>query len=352
MHMADALVSPIVGGVMWAATAGTVAYSVRKLNKDDPVESNKVPLMGVMGAFVFAVQMINFNIPGTGSSGHLGGGLILAAMLGSHTGFMTLAVVLAVQALFFADGGLLALGCNIFNLGFFTCFIAYPLIFKPIIKKGLTPGWITLAAMVAAIAGLQMGAFGVVLQTLFSGKTELPIGTFALLMQPIHLAIGVVEGLVTAALLVFMHKVAPESLTGIQPITPARSGLPKKAIAIIAALALVCGGVLSWFASANPDGLEWAMVKTAGVEELESSAGIHETLGNVQETTAFLPDYGFRVNDPEHGAVEETVPAWPAVSAGTSLAGVVGGAITLAITGLAGFMLYLFKRRKREREAA
>jgi cobalt/nickel transport system permease protein len=169
-------------------------------------------------------------------------------------------------------------------------------------------------------------------------------------MQPIHLAIGVAEGLVTAALLVFMNRVAPESITGIQPTSPVRSGIPTKATAIIMALALVCGGVLSWFASANPDGLEWSMFRTAGVEGLESTDGIHETLGKVQEATAFLPDYGFKVSEPEHGAVEVIAPAWPAVSAGTSLAGVVGGTISLTFAGLAGFILYLSKRRKRERK--
>ncbi len=76
-----------------------------------------IPLMGVLGAFIFAAQMINFTIPGTGSSGHLGGGMILAILLGPHAAFLVMASVLTVQALFFADGGLLALGCNIWNLG-------------------------------------------------------------------------------------------------------------------------------------------------------------------------------------------------------------------------------------------
>ena len=348
MHMADALISPAVGGVMWAATAGTVAHSVRQLSKDEQFDSSKVPLMAVMGAFVFAGQMINFSIPGTGSSGHLCGGLILAAILGPHAGFLTIAAVLVVQALFFADGGLLALGCNIFNMGFFTCFVAYPFIFKPLLKKGVTPGRLVLASMLAAIIGLQMGAFGVVLETLLSGKTELPFSTFVLLMQPIHLAIGTVEGLITTALLVFMNRVAPESVTGVQTVPQAKAGLPTKAIAIVAVLALVCGGVLSWFASTYPDGLEWAMFKTAGVEELESTEGIHEALGKVQEGTAFLPDYGFKVAEPASGAAEEAASTWPAVSGGTSLAGVVGSAITLALAGLIGFALYWSKRRKKE----
>lgn len=116
MHMADALLSPAVGGTMWAASAGTIAYCSSKVRKE--LDDSKIPLMGVLGAFIFAAQMINFSIPVTGSSGHLGGGLILSILLGPYATFLTIASVLMVQALFFADGGLLALGCNIFNLGF------------------------------------------------------------------------------------------------------------------------------------------------------------------------------------------------------------------------------------------
>jgi cobalt/nickel transport system permease protein len=128
MHMADALISPAVGGTVWVATAAAVTYSARKVREEnDPA---KIPLMGVLGAFVFAAQMLNFTIPGTGSSGHLGGGLILAILVGPEAALLVIASVLTVQALFFADGGLLALGCNIFNLGVFPCFVAYPFVFK------------------------------------------------------------------------------------------------------------------------------------------------------------------------------------------------------------------------------
>lgn len=174
---------------MWAATTGVAAYSIKKIQSD--LDEKKIPLMGVVAAFVFAAQMINFTIPGTGSSGHIGGGLLLAILLGPYAGFLAMASILSIQALFFADGGLLALGSNIFNLGFFTCFVAYPLIYKPIIAKGYTPKRIFGASMLAVIIGFQLGAFSVVLETLFSGKTELPFGTFVLLMQPVHLAIGI-----------------------------------------------------------------------------------------------------------------------------------------------------------------
>ena len=130
--MADALVSPAVGGAMFAASAALVGISARKVREN--FDNSKIPLMGVMGAFVFAMQMINFTIPATGSSGHIGGGMMLAALLGSYPAFLVISAVLIIQALFFADGGLLALGANIFNMGFWTCFIAYPLVFLPIAK--------------------------------------------------------------------------------------------------------------------------------------------------------------------------------------------------------------------------
>ena len=122
MHMADALISPAVGGVMWAATAGLTYYSAGKLKKN--LDDSRTPLMGVLGAFIFAAQMINFTIPGTGSSGHLTGGLMLTALLGPYAGFLTMVGILAIQCLLFADGGLLALGCNIWNMAFYGCFIS------------------------------------------------------------------------------------------------------------------------------------------------------------------------------------------------------------------------------------
>src|SRR5512134_2031323 len=152
MHMADALLSPAVGGTLWAASAVTIACSSRQVKRD--LDDRRIPLMGVAGAFIFASQMINFTIPGTGSSGHLGGGMILAILLGPHAAFLVMASVLTVQALFFADGGLLALGCNIWNLGIFPCFIAYPLIYKPLTKNRSGKGRPVFAAVMSTVIGL------------------------------------------------------------------------------------------------------------------------------------------------------------------------------------------------------
>ncbi len=344
MHMADALLSPAVGATMWAATASLMVYSAKKL-KDDP-DDRRVPLMGVLGAFIFAAQMINFTIPATGSSGHLGGGMILAVLLGPHAAFLVMASILTVQALFFADGGLLALGCNIFNLGVFPCFIAYPFIYRTIVGEGPTKALLFTGATLASVVALQLGAFGVVLETVASGISELPFASFVLLMQPIHLAIGVVEGLVTTAVITFVWQARPEILQMAQGRID-RDFSTRKVLAGLALVALVTGGIFSWFASAHPDGLEWAMFHAAGQEELEAPKGAaHAALAGIQEKTAFMPDYAFRQGDPGEDDGEGVEEPWPAVSAGTTAAGIVGGFLTLVLAGLIGFALRLAGRSR------
>lgn len=343
MHMADALISPAVGGTMWVVSGGLIAFCARKVNQR--LRDNLVPMMGVLGAFIFAAQMINFSIPVTGSSGHLVGGLMLTVLLGPYAAFLVIASVLTVQAFFFADGGLLALGCNMFNMGFFPIFVGYPLIYRVLSKgeHGTPRAW--MAAIAASVVGLQCGAFGVVLETTASGISALPFRTFLLMMLPIHLAIGVVEGLATAAVVSFVARTRPEALQA-EPSDGASASLRPVLIGL-AITAVVLGGVASWFASTHPDGLEWAMAKVTGKAELEGpGVGIHERLAKVQEKTAFLPGYGFKpatatmeaAASSEHAAAPEPEP-WPAVNAGTSISGLVGGAMTLALACLAGFAL-------------
>ncbi len=342
MHMADALISPAVGGTMWAVTAGLAAYSAKKVQAE--LDEKKIPLMGVLGAFVFAAQMINFAIPGTGSSGHLGGGLILAILLGPYAGFLTMASILTVQALFFADGGLLALGCNIFNMGFYTCFITYPLIYRRITGPNPSSKRLIWGALLAVVVGLQLGAFSVVLETVSSGVTDLPFTTFVLLMQPIHLGIGIVEGLITAAVIAFVWKARPEILETAAAAKPLGAISIKKVLVGLAIVTVLTGGVLSWFASAHPDGLEWSIFRASGKEAISSAEKLHQSLAKIQEKTALLPDYGFKAN-PAAMPETEKAEAWPAVDSGTSLSGLVGAALTLALAGLIGLGLRVLKAR-------
>ena len=330
MHMADALVSPAVAGTMYACSAAAAAYSVKKVRlESDP---KKIPVMGVMGAFVFATQMINFTIPGTGSSGHLCGGMLLSALLGPYAGFLTMIGVLLIQCLLFADGGLLALGCNVWNMAFYGCFIGALLIWKPIIKKGFTKGKIIASSILGCVLTLQLGAFSVTLETLASGITELPFTTFAATMQPIHLAIGFVEGLITAAILVFVHDARPEMLYhGTKSAVSNGRFSFKKTVTILAVLAIVIGGGLSLAASSYPDGLEWSIEKITGSTEIESEGDIYEKADSIQEATALLPDYAFKDSDS---------------SFGTTFSGIVGGIVVIVVCVGACYIFKFFRKKR------
>jgi len=341
MHMADALLSPAVGGTMWAVSAGAIAYSSSRIRSGP--DEKKVPLMGVLGAFLFAAQMINFTIPATGSSGHLGGGLLLAVLLGPHAAFLTIASVLMVQALFFADGGLLALGCNIFNMGFIYAYIVYPFVYRKILGRNPSQGRMALAIMVSAIIGLQLGPFGVVLETFFSGISELPFKAFLLLMQPIHLAIGIVEGLVTIAVASFVYKAKPEILQIALDACPAGLHPMRKILLSFLAAAILTGGIVSWYASGNPDGLEWAIVRVTGKEELQGSGnGIYAMMAAIQQSTSFLPDYSFRKTASPGERAQGVKQNPQSGKIGTSVSGILGALMTLLLVFATG----IFLRRK------
>ncbi|MDY4221298.1 MAG: energy-coupling factor ABC transporter permease [Candidatus Faecousia sp.] len=344
MHMADALLAPAVAATMYAASAVTVGASVRTLKKEETTE--KLPTMAVTSALVFAGQMINYTIPGTGSSGHLCGGMLLSALLGPQAGFLSMTVILAIQALFFADGGLLALGANCWNMAFYGCFVGYYLLWRPIItgrlfgKLGMRTR-IILSSVLGCMITLQLGAFSVVLETSASGITELPFGAFVGVMQPIHLAIGLVEGLITSAVLVFVYEARPELLMDVSTDAGQGRCSLKTTLVTLAVVVAVAGGGLSLFASSNPDGLEWSMFGNAeagysenmGLDE-ESygvSSGAAEVAGSIQEKTAFLPDYGFAGSDSV---------------VGTSVSGLLGSAIVAAVAAVICMGGGFFRRKK------
>lgn len=328
MHMADALVAPAVAGTMYVCSTAAAAYSIKKVRQED--DPKKIPVMGVMGAFVFATQMINFTIPGTGSSGHLCGGMLLTALLGPFASFLTMIGVLLIQCLLFADGGLLALGCNVWNMAFYGCFLGAFLIWRPMMKKGMSRGKIILASIIGCVLTLQLGAFSVTLETLASGITELPFKAFVATMQPIHLAIGLVEGLITAAVLLFVYEARPELLENTSNSRKNRMSL-KGVIGVLCAAAIVIGGGLSLFASSHPDGLEWSIEQITGKTELEADSGIYDTAAEIQDTSALLPDYGFKESD----------SGW-----GTTFSGIVGGAIVIVVCIGACYVFKFFRKKR------
>ncbi len=328
MHMADALLSPAVGGVMIAASAAAAGYSIKKV-VEDPDFKKKIPAMGVMGALVFATQMINFTIPGTGSSGHLCGGFLLTAILGPYAGFLSMIGVLLIQCLFFADGGLLAIGANVWNMAFYGCFVG-SLIWKAFMKNGASKGKIILASILGSVLTLQLGAFSVTLETLISGITVLPFGTFLAAMQPIHLAIGFVEGLITAAVLCFVHEARPSLLWNVAAEEKAGRFSYKTTLIILTITFLLIGGGLSLVASSYPDGLEWSIERLTGDTEIEAAGKqVYEKAGEIQEATSFLPDYAFKDSES---------------AAGTTVSGIVGCIITFGVLAGAGALMKIRKK--------
>ncbi|MCL2147163.1 MAG: energy-coupling factor ABC transporter permease [Synergistaceae bacterium] len=330
MHMADALISPSVGAAFYAASAGFAAYSLKSGDKEIALSDYdpKTPLMGVLGSFIFAAQMLNFAIPIAGSSGHIGGGLLLAILLGSSRAFLVMGSVLIVQSLFFADGGLLAFGCNWFNLGVFPCFVAYPFIWRPLARKCK---YVT-ATMISAVIGLLLGAASVTLQTSASKITELPFVPFITTMLSIHLAIGLVEGAATSAVVVFLHKARPELIFGARETQdndkPVLSF--KKIAAAFALLTLIFGGFVSLYASSDPDGLEWAVHKVSGQEELTlgGESTLHSAASAIQENTSFFADYSL---------------ASLSAKFGTSVAGIAGSCLVLFLVG--GIAFFISKKK-------
>ena len=328
MHMADALVSVPVAAGVGTISILTAAYCLKKVRKED--EPKKIALMGVLGAFVFAAQMINFTIPGTGSSGHLCGGMLLSAILGPYAGFLTMIGVLLVQALLFADGGLLALGCNIWNMAFYSCFIGCLIVWLSFVKTGLSRTKIILASVLGSVLTLQLGAFSVTIETLLSNITALPFGLFVLAMQTIHLAIGLVEGFITAAVLLYIYSVRPGFLSGVEKSSAYDLSLGKVVASLSIATAFIAGG-LYLVASELPDGLEWSMEKVAGTSDLTSSGSVHESAAFLQKITAILPDYAIPGSDS---------------ALGTIISGLLGAILVAVLCLLAANLFKMFKGLK------
>lgn len=288
MHMSDGLISTPVAAVAAVAAAALIAVAgtrVKKMRRTD-----LVPLTGVLGAFVFAAQMVNFSIPGTGSSGHIIGGVLLAAFLGPWAAFLALSSVIIIQCLLFADGGLLALGCNIVNMAAMSCLVAYPLVYRPLAGRSPSVARTMCASVAACTVALEAGACLVAAETKLSGVTALSTGTFLLLMTGIHLAIGVGEGLATGAVLGFVRRVKPSLLDRDTDGADGRK-VPMGAVVAFALAAVAIGGGLSLAASQDPDGLEWSVEKVAGTGEPKADGAAAAVAARVQNGTAAMPDY-------------------------------------------------------------
>jgi cobalt/nickel transport system permease protein len=207
MHIPDGLLANRITVSLDVLSGAGILYAARRAKVD--FSSRRVPVMGVLGAFVFAAQMLNFPIIG-GTSGHLIGGSLLAIILGPMAGLLTMATVIIAQALFLQDGGLIALGANIFNISAITCFGGYG-IFKLLVGPsgggkrllfaGFLAGWFSVMIS-AACCALEMGLWG-----------PIPLHIGLPTMLGYHAIVGIVEGMLTAGVLSFLAKVRPDLMS-------------------------------------------------------------------------------------------------------------------------------------------
>lgn len=267
MHLGNGIICPVTGIPMLAIAGVSAIWALKKARKDFKREN--IPQAAALTAFVFALQMINFTIPSTGSSGHIIGAVLLAALLGPYAAFLAICAILTVQAVFFADGGLMALGCNIFNMGFLACFVVYPLVYKPLVNNKKY----ALGAFVSSVAALQLGSIAVVAEAYLSGSITSNLSSFAALMQGIHLAIGAAEGLFTAAVVyaVMNTKIRQSILTSVFAIS-----------------SLVIGAFLAQYASQKPDGLEWSLLKMSDSMVMQTQGVLYSVSEAIQAKTAVL----------------------------------------------------------------
>ncbi|NOH04612.1 MAG: cobalamin biosynthesis protein CbiM [Chloroflexi bacterium] len=243
LHIPDGFLNLVVSLACWAVTAVILGVAISKTNK--ALGEKQIPLMGVMAAFIFAAQMINFPVAG-GTSGHLLGGALAAIVLGPWAGMLVMTAVIAVQALLFQDGGLLVMGSNILNMGLVTAAIGYGL-YRSVIgqPKAVKLTVIGFAAWLSVLAGALLTS----LQLWLSGTSQLGIVIPAML--GVHALIGLGEALITVFAVAFIMQTRPDLLgEGSESAKASRSWIfAGGAIALLVVL-------LSPFASADPDGLE------------------------------------------------------------------------------------------------
>ncbi|WP_432062992.1 energy-coupling factor ABC transporter permease [Streptomyces sp. S1] len=338
MHVPDGFINAPVSAVAGVVAAGAVAVSLRGARRE--LDERTAPLAGLVAAFVFAVQMLNFPVA-AGTSGHLLGGALAAILVGPWTGVLCISVVLLMQGVLFADGGLTALGVNIDVMGVVTVVVAYALFRGLVLVLPRTRRSVTAASFVAALVSVPAAAVAFTLVYAVGGTTDVPVGKVLTAMVGVHVLIGIGEAVITMLTVGAVLAVRPDLVHGARgltaplklrvdgelvdaapaaPAAPAQ-GSPKKLWIGGVVTALVLAGFVSFYASASPDGLE----KVAADQGIDAKAEQYE------HATADSPlaDYGVRGVDAER------------LSGG--LAGVIGVGTTLAV----GTGVFLVVRRRR-----
>ncbi len=242
MHIPDGFLSIPVWGTMDAIAVPSIAYLARRAQRE--FDHRRVPLMGVMGAFIFAAQTINFPV-GNGTSGHLVGGALLSFTLGPAAASIAMTAILATQALVFQDGGLLALGANVFNMaiaGVLAGYLPYALLRGR--KAGVFLGGMLSLLVSAALALMELLRSGV----------KMPASVLAVSIALFAVS-AIAEGAITLAVVQALERIQPGFLR--RPRGIRGSGAPALGIASVA-----LAGVGVWVASARPDGIERLALQT------------------------------------------------------------------------------------------
>jgi cobalt/nickel transport system permease protein len=297
LHIPDGFLNLVVSLTCWVITVLVLSVAVSRTNK--ALGEKQVPLMGIMAAFIFAAQMINFPVAG-GTSGHLLGGALAAIVLGPWAGMLVMAAVIAVQGLLFQDGGLLVMGANILNMGLLTAAIGYGL-YRLVMNSSKT---FKLAMIgIAAWLSVMAGALATSLQLWLSGTSSLQTVTIAML--GVHTLIGLGEALITVAAVSFILRTRPDLLG--EGSAANEGGRGWVVAGILIALVVV---LLSPLASGDPDGLE-RVAMDMGFFEAGQSAPYQ-----------VIPDY--------------TLPFLGKTPVSTIAAGAIGVLVVLGLAILAG----------------
>jgi cobalt/nickel transport system permease protein len=290
MHIPDGFLSLSVSAVCWLITLVLVAYALRMTRTD--LDERLIPLAGIMGAFIFAAQMINFPVAG-GTSGHFIGATLAFIVLGPWLGLLTMAAVIALQALLFQDGGLVVMGANILIMGIVPGFIGYTIYRLALGRRQRVE---TAGTAVAAWISIMAAALVATLLLAFSGTTSLAVAMPAML--GVHALIGIGEALITVAALAFLRRTRP---TAVKESTAGAQG-SWLVLALIAVLVVL---LLAPFASGHPDGLEWVAEMTGFAESAQDAP------------YSLLPDY--------------TLPFAGETPISTILAGLVGAFVVAVV---------------------
>ncbi|MFG2293746.1 energy-coupling factor ABC transporter permease [Streptomyces sp. NPDC048603] len=340
MHVPDGFIDAPVSVAAGVVAAGAVAVSLRGARRE--LDERTAPLAGLVAAFIFAVQMLNFPVA-AGTSGHLLGGALAAILVGPYTGVLCMAVVLLMQGVLFADGGLTALGVNVSVMGVVTVLVAYGL-FRGLLKVlPRNRGSVTVASFTAALVSVPASAAAFTGIYAIGGTTDIAVGKVLTAMVGVHVLIGIGEALITAATVGAVIAVRPDLVFGARGLTaplklrvggelvdapaapaaepaaaaPARSARKVWATGLVTALVLA--GFVSFYASASPDGLEKVAADKGIDAKLKEDEEKPEGEREYEHASANSPLADYGVKD-----VENT-----RLSGG--LAGVIGVGTTIAV---------------------